>query len=223
MDITWFGQSFFRIKGKSASLVIDPFDPDFLGLKFPKDVDADVVLSTHGHKDHNNTQAIGGTPLIISGPGEYEKAGISVEGISSFHDDAEGAERGKNTVYHILMDGINIVHLGDLGHLLTDEQTSQIDAADILMVPVGGKYALDAEKAAKVAAQLEPRIIIPMHYKLSLLSGDGEIPGSTKDELDDVEPFLKEMGAESAAPLPKLSVTKDKLPDEPMVVLLSKS
>lgn len=213
MDITWFGQAYFRIKGKTSTVVIDPFDPEFVGLKFPKDIEADVVLSTHGHKDHNNMRAVGGSPLVITGPGEYEKAGVSVAGVSVYHDQSQGSERGKNTIYHVLIDGVNIVHLGDLGHLLTDEATSQIDACDILMIPVGSVYTIDAEVAAKVVAQLEPRIVIPMHYK---------IPG-LKFDLEGVEPFLKEMGAENITPVPKLSVTRDKLPDETTVVLLNKS
>lgn len=213
MDITWFGQAFFRIKGKSATVAIDPFEPDFIGLKLPKDLEADLVLSTHGHQDHNNTRAVGGSPLVITGPGEYERAGVSVVGAPVYHDSSQGSERGKNTIYHILIDGINIVHLGDLGHLLTDEQISQIAACDILMIPVGSVYTIDAEVAAKVVAQFEPKIVIPMHYKIEGL----------KVDLEGVEPFLKEMGAENITPLPKLSVTKDKLPEETMVVLLSKS
>lgn len=213
MDITWYGRSCFKIKGKAATVVIDPFNPEFTNFKLPKDLEADMVLSTHQHNDHNYVLAVSGDPLIIIGPGEYERLGVSVVGVGSFHDENFGAVRGSNTIYHILMDGINIVHLGDLGHVLTDEQTSQIDAADILMIPVGATYTIDAESAAKVVAQLEPRIVIPMHYK---------IPGG-KIELAGVEPFLKEMGAEGVAPLPKLSVTRDKLPEETTVVLLAKS
>ncbi|KKS64486.1 hypothetical protein A3A14_03885 [Candidatus Daviesbacteria bacterium RIFCSPLOWO2_01_FULL_43_38] len=213
MDITWYGQSFFKIKGKTATVVIDPYDPEFVGLKFPKDIEADVVLSTHHHKDHNNTGGVSGSPLVITGPGEYEKSGMSFAGVSVYHDGSQGFERGANTLYHILIDGINVVHLGDLGHVLTDEQISQIEACDILMIPVGSVYTIDAEAAAKVVAQLEPKVVIPMHYK---------VPG-LKFDLSEVDLFLKEMGAENISPVPKLSVTKDKLPEETMVVLLSKS
>lgn len=212
MDINWYGQAMFKIKGKMATLVIDPFDPDFTGLKFPKGIDAQVVLITHQHQDHNNAKAIDGSPLIVTGPGEYEKAGISISGVAAYHDDVLGAERGLNTIYHILIDGINIVHLGDLGHVLTEEQSSQIDIADILMIPVGSVYTIDAEAAAKVVAQFEPKIVIPMHYK---------IPG-LKFELEGIESFLKEMGAENVEAVSKLSITKEKLPDETTVVVLSK-
>lgn len=213
MDIYWYGQACFKIKGKTITVVIDPFDPDFTGLKLPKDLEAQIGLVTHSHQDHNNIQAVIGNPLVITGPGEYEKSGVTVTGIAAFHDNVKGAERGINTIYNVSMDGINIVHLGDLGHVLTEEQTSQIDNVDILMIPVGERYTLDIEAAGKVVAELEPKIVIPMHYK---------IPG-LKIELLGVEPFLKEMGAENVQPVPKLSITKDKLPDETTVVLLAKS
>lgn len=213
MDINWYGQSCFRIKGKNASIVIDPFDPETTGLKLPKDMEAQVLLLTNSHHNHNNISAVSGNPLIISGPGEYEISGVSVVGVGSYHDDSEGTERGKNTIYRILIDGINVVHLGDLGHVLSEEQLAQIDATDILLIPVGGKYTIDSEAAAKVVAQMESRIVIPMHY---------QIPG-LKSELESADPFLKEMGAENVVSVLKLSITKDKLPEVTQVVVLAKS
>lgn len=212
MDIYWYGQSCFKIKGKTATVVIDPYDPEFTGLKLPKDLEAQLVLVTHSHKDHNFIEAVKGDSLVISGPGEYEKSGVSVEGIKTFHDKDSGAERGVNTIYHLVIDGINIVHLGDLGHNLSEEQSSLIDQTDILMVPVGGTYTINAEGASEVVSTLEPGIVIPMHYKLP----------EGKSELSGVEPFLKEMGAENLEAVPKLSITKDKLPEETTVILLSK-
>lgn len=216
MEITWYGQSCFKIKGKSATVITDPFDPGFSGLKLPKDFASDLVLVSHQHQDHNNWQAVlAANPEVIvaEGPGEYEVKGASVIGTNSFHDDASGAERGTNTIYHILIDGINIVHLGDLGHLLSEEQVEEINQVDILMIPVGGVFSIDAEVAGKVIAQLEPRIIIPMHFKIDGL----------KFDLNPLEPFLKEMGAEGVEALPKLVVTKDKLPEETQVTVLSKN
>lgn len=212
MDIYWYGQSLFKIKGKSATVVIDPFDPQ-IGLKLPKELSADIVLSSHAHYDHNNVAFVGGNPLIVTGPGDYEKNGISIRGISTYHDSTSGSERGKNTAYHLLIDGVNVVHLGDLGHLLSEEQITQIGEADILMIPVGGNYTIDAENASKVVTQLEPRIVIPMHYKID----------EVKVDIEGLGPFLKELGAENIQPVPKLSVTKDKLPEETTVVVLSKS
>lgn len=213
MDIYWYGQSCFKFKGKSSVVVIDPFDPEFTGLKLPKDLEAQIVLVSHAHKDHNYVEAVSGNPLVVAGPGEYEKSSVSVVGVSTSHDTQEGQERGKNTLYQMLIDGVSVVHVGDLGHVLTEEEVSQIDEVDVLMVPVGGIYTIDGEKAAKVVAQLEPKIVIPMHY---------QIPG-LKAEIEGAEPFLKEMGVENAQPQPKLSITKDKLPEETTVVVLSKS
>ncbi len=213
MEISWFGQSCFKIKGKSAGVVVDPFDPEILGLKLPKDLTADLVLSTHTHTDHNNTGAVLGNPVVITGPGEYEVKGVSVHGVGSFHDNSQGSERGINTVFNILIDGINVVHAGDLGHLLSEEQVSEIGACDILLLPVGGNYTIDGEGAAKVVAQLEPRIIIPMHYKSE----------GSKADISGAEGFLKAMGAENVTPVPKLVVTRDKLPEETQVIVLSKS
>ena len=214
MDIIWYGQACFKLKGKNAAVLIDPFDPEFTGLKLPKELDADIVLKSHDHKDHSNIGAVSGNPMVFQGPGEYEVKGVVISGVASYHDNSKGAERGLNTIYIITIDGLNVVHLGDLGQTdLTEEQVQVIDA-DILLVPVGAIYTIDAKGAASIISQLEPKIIIPMHY--------GGIEG-LKFPLDPVEKFLKEMGAEGVVPQPKLSITKEKLPEEPMVVVLSKT
>lgn len=219
MDIYWLGQACFRLKGKNAQVVIDPFDPNFTGLKLPKDLSADIVLVTHEHQDHNNTAVItsstsGGKPMVFKDPGEYEVSGVVVTGIDSFHDNSNGSERGKNTIFHLMFDGLNIVHLGDLGQAqLSEEQVAQIGQTDILLTPVGSVYTIDGKQAAAIVAQLEPKIVIPMHYKIDDL----------KFELEGMEKFLKEMGAEGVSAQPKLSITKDKLPEEPQVVVLTKN
>lgn len=218
MDIYWYGQACFKLKGKNASVAIDPYDPDFTGLKLPKELSADVVLSTHAHKDHNFVSGVTGPsssqPMIFSEPGEYEVARVVITGISSFHDNSEGAERGVNTIFHLLFDNLDIVHLGDLGQTkLSEEQVAQIGQTDILLIPVGSVYTIDSKAASNIVSQLEPKIIIPMHYKIDGL----------KFELEGVESFLKEMRAEGVAPVPKLSITKEKLPEEPQVVVLGKS
>lgn len=214
MDIYWYGQALFKLKGKTATVVVDPFDPEFVGLKLPKDLEADVVLVTHQHQDHNNASAIPGDPLVFSGPGEYEVKGVVITGVSSYHDNEGGRVRGLNTIYQLSIDGLNITHLGDLGqYKLTEEQINQIGQVDILLIPVGGVYTINSKQAVEIVAQLEPRIIIPMHYL---------IPG-LKFPLEEVDKFQKEMGAEEAAPQAKLSITKEKLPEEPLVVVLNKS
>lgn len=222
MDIYFYGQACFKLKGKTATVFIDPYKADFTGLKLPKDLSADLAISTHNHDDHNNVEEITDAVLKITGPGEYEVKGVSVTGVSTFHDKQslasdeakeEGSPRVRNTIYNISIDGLNIVHLGDLGHKLTEEQIDELGSTDILLVPVGSVYTIDAKAASDVVSQLEPKIVIPMHYSL---------PG-LKFELEPVENFLKEMGFENAEGQPKLSITKDKLPDELQVVVLNKS
>ena len=214
MDIIWYGQACFKLKGKNASVIIDPYDPDFTGLKLPKHLEADIVLKTHDHKDHSYVSAVAGDPMVFQGSGEYEVKGVVISGISSFHDNNSGTDRGLNTIYNVTIDGLSVVHLGDLGQdVLLEDQTQEIDA-DILLIPVGSVYTIDAKSAAGIVAQLEPKIIIPMHF--------GGIEG-LKFPLDGVEKFLKEMGVEGMSAVPKLSITKDKLPEEPTVVVLSKT
>ncbi|MBI4029181.1 MAG: MBL fold metallo-hydrolase [Candidatus Blackburnbacteria bacterium] len=207
MDIAWLGHSSFRIKGKSASIVTDPFDPS-VGLKFPK-VEADIVTVSHAHQDHNRADLVGGSPKVVSGPGEYEIKEVSIFGIPTYHDLKNGQERGSNTVYTISMDGMHLCHLGDLGHKLTQDQLGEIGNIDILFVPVGGVYTIDAQLAVEVVTAIEPKVIIPMHYKL---------PG-LKYELAGVEDFIKETGMEPAR-VDKYSVTPDKLPEERQLVVL---
>src|SRR3990167_5628376 len=164
MDITYLGHASFRLKGKTAAVVVDPYDPS-VGPKFPK-VEADIVAVTHQHFDHNAVGNVSGEPFLVSGPGEYEVKGIEVVGVSSFHDNKKGEERGLNTIYNFKIDRINVCHLGDLGQTsLTDAQVEEIGNVDVLLLPVGGYFTIDASEANKIASQLEPLIIIPMHYK----------------------------------------------------------
>ncbi len=206
--ITWVGQSCFEIdvapaKDVSATIVIDPFD-EKIGLKLPN-LKADIVLVTHNHPDHNNVKAVKGEPFIIDTPGEYEVKGVFVQGISSFHDDAQGKERGTNTIYTIETENIRFCHLGDFGQKeLNDEQLEKIGHVDILMIPVGGTYTITSAEAVKVIGQIDPKIVIPMHYALPKLSVD----------LDSVETFLKAMGKNSAEPQDKLTVKSSTLPKD---------
>jgi L-ascorbate metabolism protein UlaG (beta-lactamase superfamily) len=205
MIISWQGQSCFKIQDKigpdGITVATDPFDKS-VGLKVPN-FEADIVTVSHDHFDHNNVQALRGNPFIINMAGEYDVKGVLVEGIESYHDDKKGEERGKNIIYRIEMEDISIVHLGDLGHTLDNSQLAKLEATDILMIPVGGKYTLDAKKAVEVIAQLEPRIIIPMHYK---------IPG-LKVDIEEVNAFVKELGL-TPTKEEKLKISKKELPAE---------
>ena len=213
MEITYLGHASFKLKAKSITVVTDPYGPLTLKSKFPEVV-ADVVTISHEHKDHSFATGVGGTPLIISGPGEYEIKGVRILGLKTYHDEKMGKERGKNTVYQIKIGGLSVVHCGDLGHKFSDSQIELLDEVDILIIPVGGKFTLAAKEAVEVIARLEPSIVIPMHYKTP--SHSQEIFG----ELMDLATFLKEMGKEDIKPQAKLVISKDKLPVETTVVVL---
>ena len=203
MIITWYGQSCFKIQSGETVLAVDPFDKS-IGLTPPR-FRADILAVTHDHYDHNNKESINGEPFLICGPGEYEIKGLEILGVESFHDDSEGAKRGKNTIYKIEMDEIRICHLGDLGQeKLTDKQLQTLGEIDILMVPVGGKYTIGAAESIAVINQIEPRIVIPMHYK---------IPG-LKIDVAGLSEFLKEFGSKETKPEEKLTLKKKDLPQE---------
>ena len=202
MTITWYGQSCFRIDTREAVIAIDPFAKE-IGLPPPR-FQTDIALVTHGHFDHANTGALAGTPTLITGPGEYEIKGVAVRGIPSFHDQSEGRERGPNTIYRINAEEMTLVHLGDFGEAsIRGETLDAIGDADILFIPVGGTYTIDAETAAKVVNQIEPRIIIPMHYHL---------PG-LRVRIEPVEGFLKAFGVREPERMPKLVIKKRDLPE----------
>jgi len=208
MDITYLGHSSFKLRGKSVTLVTDPFDPGVTGLKFPKHTACDIVTVTHDHKDHNAVGLLDGDPFIVKGSGEYDIKGVGIIGLTTDHG---GENAGKNTIYRIEMDELNIVHLGDLGRQLTSAEIDALDGVDVLFIPVGGKYTIDAAQAKKIIAEIEPKIIIPMHY---------DRPGLTIEGLAPVSVFLKEMDKETVIAQPKLAVSKGKIPEETQIIVL---
>jgi len=193
LDITWLGHGCFRLRGKNAAAVTDPYPPS-LGLKLPK-LEANLVTVSHPHENHAYVQAVRDA-FVIEGPGEYEVAGITVTGFPTFHDAERGAQRGANTVYVIEVDDVRVCHLGDLGHKLNEDHLDEIGTIDVLLAPAGGRTSIDAEAAAAVVRQIEPRVVVPMHYA---------IPG-LKKELDGLDRFVKEMGATDVEPMNRLSV-----------------
>jgi L-ascorbate metabolism protein UlaG (beta-lactamase superfamily) len=208
MEITWLGHSCFRIRGKQATIITDPFSPG-MGYSLGK-ASANIVTVSHQHPDHNYSAGIGGSPHVINRPGEYEISGVLIIGLATFHDASKGADRGKNTVFVMETEEMSICHLGDLGQPLTDSQIEEIGKVDILMVPVGGIVTINATAAAAMVRQMEPRIVLPMHYKTSAFQG----------ELEPVENFLREFGTLQATPQAKLNVNKNNLPLTTQVVLL---
>jgi len=213
MIITWQGHSCFKIQDKigpdGVTVVTDPFNKE-VGLKVPN-FEADIVTISHDHFDHNNAGALRGNPMIVDCAGEYDFKGVLIEGIDSYHDEKSGSERGGNIMYRIEIDDISVAHLGDLGHVLDNVQLEKLVGTDVLLIPVGGKYTLDAKKAVEVISQIEPRIVIPMHYKHKDVQVD----------LDEVDKFIKEIGLTPTYE-EKLKISKKDLPQEDMeLVILS--
>lgn len=212
MIITYLGHSCFKIQDKAGpegiTIVTDPFDKA-VGYKVPN-FEADIVTVSHNHSDHNNSKALRANPFVIDTAGEYDVKGVIVDGVEAFHDTKKGADRGNNILYRICVDNITIGHLGDLGHTLDNKQLERLTGIDILLIPVGGKFTLDARRAVEVVSQIEPRIVIPMHY-------------ATKDskikDIDGVDKFIKEMGLKPTEE-EKLKISKKDLPVEDMELVV---
>lgn len=195
------GHSSFKIKTKNATIVTDPFDPQMVGLKY-SGVEGDIVTISHDHNDHNAADKVSGAKKVFSGPGEYEMMGVSIIGFPSFHDNKNGEERGKNTIYVFEADGLRFAHLGDLGYVPGEDLIGEIGDIDVLMIPVGGEFTIGPREATEVVSKIEPFFVIPMHY---------QVPGinpQTFAKLEPVETFLKESGL-PAENLPKFSIKKE--------------
>lgn len=214
MIINWYGHSCFKITNQGGRLIIitDPFDKK-IGLTPPR-CGADIVTVSHQHSDHNNIKTItgmeGSKPFVIDSPGEYEIKGVSIVGYNSFHDKEK---KENNIIYSMEIDKIKICHLGDFGQdKLKDKQIEKIGNVDILMIPVGGNYTIGAKRAAKIVNQIDPCIVIPIHYK---------IPG-LKMKLNDVKDFLKEMGLNGVVAVDKLTIKKKDIIGKAMEVIVMK-
>lgn len=213
MIITWYGQSCFRIQSGELVVVTDPFSKD-IGLK-PPTGQADIVTVSHDHDDHNNVNVIKGDPFVIDGPGEYSLKGISVIGIPSTHGEntedpasakaTAGEVSDDNTIYVIEMEGMRVCHLGDQGAKLTNDQIEALGDIDVLFIPIGGTYTINADEALNVIGQIEPRVIIPMHY---------QIDGLKMKELAKVDTFAKEIGCKKEnMNVAKVTLKKKMLPE----------
>ncbi|OGM12603.1 hypothetical protein A2V80_03465 [Candidatus Woesebacteria bacterium RBG_16_39_8b] len=214
MEITYLGHSCFRLKGKSAILVTDPFNPAVVGLPF-KNITGDIITVSHQHEDHNFVDAVSNVRKVIDAPGEYEISGISIIGLPSYHDDKKGKIRGKNIIFVIEIDGLRLAHLGDLGYKLSETEIESLGSIDILMVSTGGEYTIGSADAAQITRAIDPYIIIPMHY---------QVKGLKKvlfDKLSSVEPFLEDMGV-GVERIDKLIVKKESLTEEQKIVVLER-
>jgi len=166
MKIKWLGHSCFLITSMDGVRIItDPYavgeDINYAPIKEI----ADIVVVSHGHHDHSNVSVVQGRPEVIKGNGTKTAQGIQFGGIASYHDASQGTQRGPNTIFCFTVDDMKLCHLGDLGHVLSPRQINEIGAVDVLFIPVGGFYTIDASVASQVCDQLKPKIVIPMHFK----------------------------------------------------------
>lgn len=168
MKIKFLGHASFLITSdKGVKIITDPYKPGCFsgGIKYgPINEPADIVTISHEHDDHNATN-IQGNPTFVRGAGKKKMKDVTITGVDFYHDESGGKERGKNTIFNMLIDDINVVHLGDLGHKLSPADAAKIGKVDVLIVPVGGFFTIDARAAQDVANTLKPKVIIPMHFK----------------------------------------------------------
>ncbi|MFN8522477.1 MAG: MBL fold metallo-hydrolase [Chloroflexota bacterium] len=209
MDITWYGKSCIRLRGRDVTIIADPYDrtAGYAPLKLTGD--AVSVSDVHPHRSAVESVTGERKPRVIDGPGEYEIAGAMISGVATYRDAQKGQARGKNTAFLFTVDDVTVCHLGAIGHTLNAEQIDALKDADVLLIPVGGEGMIDAGQAVEVVSQLEPKIVIPIEH-------------SAPDSVAAViEKFCKDLAATEVAPVPRLQVTRSSLPEETQVVLLA--
>jgi len=211
MKVKWLGHASFLITSQDgAKIITDPYSTG-MGIDYGEIKEAaDVVLISHEHPDHNNVKAVKGNPQAIASPGTKTAKGIEFKGIATFHDESQGKERGPNTAFTFTVDGVKACFLGDLGHQLTGEEAGQIGKIDILMIPVGGFYTVDAANATKICDALKPKVVIPMHFKTDKCA----YPIAT------VEDFLKGKNNIRREKTSEVTFSKDKLPSATEILVL---
>ncbi|MEO7000738.1 MAG: MBL fold metallo-hydrolase [Ktedonobacterales bacterium] len=212
MELSWLGHSSFRLRGKESTLITDP--PGLSTGYALGRLTADIVTISHHHAGHDYVQGVGGEPHVVDGPGEYEIQQTLITGVQTYHDNEHGKRLGRNTAYLITLDDIHFCHLGDLGGKLDSHAQEALNGCDVLLIPVGGGNALNAEQATEVISQLEPRLIVPMHYATPAYK-QGDAP------LDPIETFLHAMGVAAPEPVGRLNITPASLPAEMQIVLLN--
>lgn len=211
VTIKWLGHSSFLIAlDDKLKIVTDPFDSS-VGYPMP-DETADVCVVSHDHFDHNCVSVIKGNPQVVKGAGKKEAKGIKFKGVGSFHDEKGGSQRGENTIWTFELGGVKFAHVGDLGTGLTDSQKKEIGGVDVLFVPTGGFYTIDAAAASQVVNGLNPKVVIPMHYKTAFL-GDNFPLSKVDDFLKGKKNVVKVEGN-------SVSFTRDSLPDKTTIYVL---
>ena len=169
MKVKWYGHAAFLITSdQGMKIITDPYEPGAFGGAIaygPIPDQADIVLISHDHADHNHVQGLKGKPQVIKGVGSHKVKNLEFKGFAAYHDGRKGSERGQNTIFCFSLDGVKICHLGDLGYVLSDSEAKQIGPVDLLLMPVGGLYTIDPAQASQTAQKLNPKVVIPMHYK----------------------------------------------------------
>lgn len=164
MKITWLGHSSFKLEESTGTTVVtDPYHP-YVGYEMPE-VTADIVTVSHGHKDHNHLEAVKGNPEVLNHAGAYNISGVHILARRTYHDSKNGAARGENLVFKFRMDGVDICHMGDIGEECNAMLVESLAPVNVLMIPVGGTYTIDAEQAKEFVDRIMPDVVIPMHYK----------------------------------------------------------
>jgi L-ascorbate metabolism protein UlaG (beta-lactamase superfamily) len=206
MLIQWFGHASFQIDTHAGRIITDPFNEELGYPMFPRQ--ADIVTVSHQHWDHNKVETVSGSPQVFSAPGFYQPEGMTIQGYPTFHDKKSGQERGYNTIFKICTEDVTLLHLGDLGHMLNGDTAKEIGAVDILLLPVGGKFTIDADTAYDLVDLIKPKIVIPMHFQTPHLSF----------RLAPVEEFTSRF--EKVLKLPKLEISSQELPGETQIIVL---
>jgi L-ascorbate metabolism protein UlaG (beta-lactamase superfamily) len=220
MEITYLGHSCFKLKNKEGmTIILDPFKSESIGQPFAKEV-ADIVTVSHNHDDHNGLESITGpvtrtSTFVIDKEGEYEIGGVEITATRMYHDKVEGAERGKNIIVNIRIDGMNVLHLGDLGHKLTEVQIEKIGDVDVLMAGVGGKTALEIDEVIDLVKEVQPSYVIPMHFKVPGMPAAWSDKHSLEDFLD------KNKFLVAGEPVHKMKIDEGSLPDDTQVLIMN--
>ena len=212
MKLKWLAHASFLITADDGTRIIT--DPYETGEGFKHSAikeSADIVTVSHEHFDHNNAAAVGGNPKVVKGTAEVK--GISIKAVTTAHDEKGGSERGKNNIYCFQVDDIRVCHMGDLGHILTDNQVVEVGKVHVLLIPVGGFFTIDARTAGMVAEQVRARVIIPMHYKTDKM----DLP------ISGVEEFLKDKDNVTRLDTSEVTFTRAGLPSTPQIMVLKPS
>lgn len=211
MKVKWLGHASFLISSEAGLKVItDPY-PQSSGLSYaPINEAADIVTMSHDHFDHNNVSSVPGKPQVITGSGAKNIKGVQFRGIDTYHDESQGKERGANTAFCFSVDGIKLCHLGDLGHRLSQEQIAEIGSIDILLIPIGGVFTIDAKMAGKVSDDLKPKVVMPMHYKTAKCDWP----------LNTIDDFLADRKNVKQLTLSEIEFKAGKLPEVTEIVVL---